>query len=83
MLAASLPAVAQLHGGRRGQEQGQGQAQRQEQPRPMPMPPQGMPRAPNREPPGGARDQRMSPQEREQLRRDVHRHGQELYGTRK
>ena len=87
MLATSWPAAAQQHGGRRGQEQGQGQGQGQRQgqgqARPMPPPPQEMQRGPNREPPGGGRDQRMSPQEREQLRRDVQRHGQELYGSRK
>jgi hypothetical protein len=84
MLATCWPAAAQQHQpGRRGPEHAQGQGQRQGQSRPMPMPPQDMQRGQNREPPGGGRDQRMSQQEREQLRRDVQRHGQELYGSRK
>jgi hypothetical protein len=73
LLTLSLPVVAQHgHGGTRA-----GTAARTAPPQPMPARNAGMPNQ------GLQRDARMTPEERQQLRRDVHDHGRDIYRDRR
>ena len=75
ILVASLPATAQQgQGGRRVGPPGPG--------RPMPAQQQAPARETNRQNHEAARDARMTPEARRQLRRDVHDHGREIYRDR-
>lgn len=70
-LMAALPTVAQQHGGRRMQPPPPGQRQF--------MPPQRPFQPPGRETGQDDRRGRMTPEERQQLRRDINQHGREVY----
>ena len=71
LLLAGWPAAAQQQGGRRFERGGPGPHQGGPMPQRPPMREASMP---SREPEG-----RMSPEERQQLRRDVHTHGRDIY----
>ena len=74
LLLASFPAFAQHNTG--GRRFGQGGPMRQ-------LPPQ---RAPMRDPAadnrGGNRGMQLTPEQRQQLRRDIHDHGRDIYRDR-
>lgn len=76
LLAAAWPAAAQP-----GPGQGQGQGRGRGMDGPMPQRPMGPPPDRGWQRPDGDSMQRrgMSPQEREQLRRDIGQHGRDIY----
>jgi hypothetical protein len=80
LLAAAWPAAGQPGPGQ-GQGQGQGQGRGRGMDRPMLQGPMGPPpeRGWQRPDGDGMHRRGMSPQEREQLRRDIGRHGRDIY----